>query len=421
MRRITGIALALVAVLALAVVFWPRGDALGHARFFADQTYNFETIRVLSNTSPVGGDLGEVATAVDRIKSGDAESWYAEWNAAGDRVMALAEKTSDPISKGNALLRAHNYYRSAEFFLAPKDPKRPAIWKKNVTAFYTGLDTLGVGYERITVPYGRAHLNAVYYPGAPGAEAKPLIVIVPGFDSTMEELYFHFVAVALQRGFAVLSYEGPGQGSVLREQGLTFTPEWEKPNGAVLDTFLAAHPKPKKIVLIGESMGGYLAPRAAAFDDRIDGVVAYDVFFDGGEIAESKVPHFVLWLRANGYTGILSLLSGLKKDPGAVWAQENGMWGFGVADPFAVLDAFKAYTLAPVAHRIHADVLALAGAEDHFIPAGQLERFKKSLTNARSVTTVTYDRASGGHEHCQLGAQSLWQATVFDWIVAKFG
>jgi dienelactone hydrolase len=188
----------------------------------------------------------------------------------------------------------------------------------------------------------------------------------------------------------------------------------------VFDTFLANHPTPKKIILIGESMGGYLAPRAAAFDDRIDGVVAYDVFFDGGEIAESKVPTFVLWLRANGYTGILSLLSGLKKDPGAKWAQENGMWGFGVADPFAVLDAFKAYTLAPVADRIRADVLALAGSEDHFVPAGQLERFKKSLTNARSVTTVTYDRDSGGHEHCQLGAQSLWQATVFDWIAAKF-
>ena len=85
---------------------------------------------------------------------------------------------------------------------------------------------------------------------------------------------------ALDRGYSVLMYEGPGQGEPLRKYGMTFTPEWEKPNAAVLDEFLRSHDKPPKIVLFGMSMGGYLAPRAAAFEDRIDGVVAYDVRFD---------------------------------------------------------------------------------------------------------------------------------------------
>jgi pimeloyl-ACP methyl ester carboxylesterase len=184
--------------------------------------------------------------------------------------------------------------------------------------------------------------------------------------------------------------------------------------------FLANHPKPPKIVLIGESMGGYLAPRAAAFDSRIDGVVAYDVFFDGYAIATRTVPHFVFWLRDHHYYGLLNFLSGLNSNPGATWAQQNGMWTLGAKNPFAVLDAFKPYTLAPVASRIHADVLALAGADDHFVPPDQMDEFKKSLVNARSVTAVTYDRASGGAEHCQLGAPSLWQTTVCEWIKAKF-
>ncbi len=219
----------------------------------------------------------------------------------------------------------------------------------------------------------------------------------------------------------MLTYEGPGQGSIIREQGLTFTPEWEKPNGAVLDTFLATHAKPAKIVLLGESLGGYLAPRAAAFDSRIDGVVAYDVFFDGGAAAARNVPPFVFWLRKHGYTGVLNFLSGLKSDPGTTWAQQNGMWVFGLKNSFAVLDAFKAYSLAPVASRITADVLMFAGTDDHFIPPAQLDEFKKSLTHARSVTSVVFDRASGGSEHCQLGAPSLWQASLFDWLSAKFG
>jgi alpha-beta hydrolase superfamily lysophospholipase len=420
MRRFM-IGLGLVAIVAAAWFFWPKPADMGHPRFFADQTYNFETIRVLSDIQPAGGDSEEALQAIPTIRSGDAESWYGAWTGAGDRAMRLANATQEATGKGDALLRAHNYYRAAEFFLAPRDPRRPALWRKNVAAFYTGLDTLKVAYERIRVPYGAHHLNAVYYPGGAGSETKPLIVFVGGYDSTMEELYFQLVYAAHRRGYSVLTYEGPGQGSVLREQGLTFTPQWEKPNGAVLDTFLASHPKPAKIVLIGASMGGYLAPRAAAFDKRIDGVVAYDVFFDGGAIASRNVPKFVFWLRDNGYTNTLKFLSGLRHDPGSDWAQQNGMWTFGAKNPLAVTDAFKAYDLAPVAGRIDADVLALAGSEDHFVPPDQLGRFRKSLTHAHSVTTVVFDRASGGAEHCQVGAPSVWQATLFDWMARKFG
>jgi alpha-beta hydrolase superfamily lysophospholipase len=420
MRRSTWGVLAVIA-LAAAWLFWPKKEDRGNARFFADQAYYFETIRVLTDTGPAGGDTGEASRAMSEIVSGDADGWYAAWNAQGDRVSALAATIHDPSSKGDALLRAHTYYRSAEFFLDPKDPRRPAVWKRNVDTFYSGLDSLGVRYERFTAPYGQHHLNAVYYPGPAGAQAKPLIVAVNGYDGTMEELYGALAAAALRRGYAVLTYEGPGQGAVLREQGVTLTPEWEKPNGAVLDAFLATHAKPSKIVLIGASFGGYFAPRAAAFDARIDGVVAYDEFFDGGAIASHSVPKFALWLMANHYDGLVRFLGGLKKSPGSTWAQQNGMWTLGVDGPAAVLEAFKAYSLAPVAGRIRGDVLIMAGADDHFVPVAQVDEFKKSLTGARSVTTVVFDRESGGSEHCQIGAPSLWQATFFDWVAAKFG
>jgi pimeloyl-ACP methyl ester carboxylesterase len=412
-------------LLAVAVIVWQllaKPDDHSHPRYFADQTYNFEAIRVLNDIAIVGGDSADVTQAVGQIRTGNADDWYTAWTAAGDRAMALASDTNDAISKGNALLRAHNYYRSAEFFLAPNDPRRASTWKKNIDAFYKGIDVLGVTYERIPIPYGDHHLNAIYYPGTAGSENKPLLVVVGGYDSTMEELYFHVVAAAHQRGYSVLTYEGPGQGSVLREQQLTFIPEWEKPTGAVLDTFLAKHPTSQKIVLIGESMGGYLAPRAAAFDTRISGVVAYDEFYDGYAIAARHVPSFVFWLRDHHYDGALRFLAGHgPQDPGSTWSVQNGMWVFGVNNPFAVIDAFKPYTLAPVASRITGDVLILAGADDHFVPLDQVDAFQKSLTHARSVTTKIFDRESGGGEHCQIGAASLWHATLFDWLAQKYG
>jgi dienelactone hydrolase len=85
-----------------------------------------------------------------------------------------------------------------------------------------------------------------------------------------------------------------------------------------------------------------------------------------------------------------------------------------------MLDIAKHYTLAGVAERITQDVLILAGTDDQFVPAHQIGQYQRALVNARSVTTRIYDRASGGHEHSQLGATTLWQADFFDWIDDKF-
>src|SRR5580658_2313721 len=170
MRRISRLIL-MALVLVVAWVFWPRSPDMGRPQFFSDQTYNFEALRVIDDTAVAGGDANEAAQAIRDIRVGDAEGWYRAWKEAGDRVTALASRTQDPISQGNALLRAHTYYRSAEFFLSPTDPKRPAIWKRNVDSFYKGLDTLAVRYERLRIPYGKYQLNAVYYPGPAGAES----------------------------------------------------------------------------------------------------------------------------------------------------------------------------------------------------------------------------------------------------------
>src|SRR5262249_33867455 len=139
---------------------------------------------------------------------------------------------------------------------------------------------------RIAVPYEGSSLRALYVPGPTGAEKKPLIILVGGFDSSLEELYMVIGRAAGDRGYPVLCYEGPGQGQALRD-GLTFTYEWERPTRAVLDEFERTHQEPAKIVIMGMSMGGYFAPRAAAFDERFDGVIAFDACFD---VAETTRP-----------------------------------------------------------------------------------------------------------------------------------
>ena len=371
----------------------PRG------RFFATQTFHYEALRnagyIVSNCA----DLGEILETVKVIAEG-------AWEATADRVLALAERTQDSLSKGGAYMRASTYQRMAEFLIPPDDPKRPESFEKTGSYFFKGLDTLGVRYERITVPYGAGSLRALYFPGPRGAETKPLLMFGGGFDSILEEYYPNFAEAAFKRGYSVLTYEGPGQGQALRKYGLTYTPEWEKPVKAVLDEFLRTHAKPSKIVLIGMSMGGYLAPRAAAFEERIDGVVAYDTCYDFGEVASR-----VLAAAKNPLA---------MKNIGVSWAYHNALWTMGTKDPDDTANAYAAYTLAPVASRIRQDVLILAGTEDHFIPFHQTADFEKALVNARSVTTRIFDRPSGGAGHCQMGALTLYHATVFDWLLEKF-
>ncbi len=387
-------------------------------RFFRDQAFHFQTLRTLNNICADGADTGEVLQTIGDIREGNTQSWFKAWESTASRILKRAGRIGDPRSRGQALLRAHNYLRTAEFFLPPSDPRRLVTFRRNVEAFESGLDALGVVRERTRVPYGASHLNAIFYPCPTAARAQPLLVLCGGFDSTLEELYFVLVPAAHQRGFSVLTFEGPGQGAVLREQKLTFTPEWELPTAAVLDAHFSRYPRQGKTIMIGMSMGGYLAPRAAAFDSRIDGIVAFDVLFDFGAIARATVPPLALWLHARRASALLNLLIEIKArlSPGFAWSVANGQWVLGTVSAMETLKALGSYTLAPVASLVKAEVLILAGLDDHFIPVGQAADFACALTAARSVRTIVYDHASGGAEHCQMGAQSLWHADLFDWI-----
>src|SRR5208283_215793 len=91
----------------------PRG------RFFATQTFHYEALRnagyIVSNCA----DLGEVLETVKVIDEADVQSWYIAWKATSDRVLTLAERTQDTLSKGGAYMRACTYQRMAEFLLPP--------------------------------------------------------------------------------------------------------------------------------------------------------------------------------------------------------------------------------------------------------------------------------------------------------------
>src|SRR6266511_5977289 len=191
-----------------------RGD-LGMKLHFNDQTFSFELLRAVSYAPYGGAEIGECLATAARIRAGDFESWHVEWRRVGERVDTLAAQAlgaGHRISAREAFLRASNYYRTAEFFLAPDDPRRMPTFEKSRTTFWQFLELSGLCVERVRIPYEGMTLPGYFYRVDDSRAPRRTLLSVGGFDSTGEELYFFAAAAALPRGYNVLTFAGPGQG-----------------------------------------------------------------------------------------------------------------------------------------------------------------------------------------------------------------
>jgi len=276
---------------------------------FSTDIMDYQALRAMGYTTFGGAEPGEVFVTADRIDGASADRWYEEWSRTADRVMETAEAadgSGHARTARGAYFRAHNYYRVAEFFLPSDDDRRIPTYERSVETFREGVSLLQRPPERIAIPYDDGELPAYLFlpPDATTTdEPLPTVVCFGGFDSIAEELYFACgVPEALARGYAVVIFDGPGQGAPLRYEGLTARRDWENVVGPVIDD-LETRPEldDDRIALVGLSFGGYYAPRAAAFEDRVSACVALGHMYDpfGAAMADSPRAAAVIEIRAH--------------------------------------------------------------------------------------------------------------------------
>lgn len=292
---------------------------------FDDASFSFETLRAIGYAPYGGADIGEMVTTARRIPEGDESTWYTQWKALAERIEADADTSAaagHTVSARDGYLRASNYHRLSEFYLRtdPRhDPRVLAASRAVADTFARAAALLTQPLTRVEIPYEdttlpgwwipadaatpdprhRLPAQATLPPASPTprestpARGRPVLLFHGGFDSTVEELYFAGGAAAARRGYHSLIIDGPGQGSVLREQHLPFRPDWEAVVTAAIDWLLtpdnaisriptdpgdtghsgypdevsnrpavsASSPiDPDAIALMGMSMGGQLAP-----------------------------------------------------------------------------------------------------------------------------------------------------------------
>ncbi|WP_197373836.1 alpha/beta hydrolase family protein [Mycolicibacterium baixiangningiae] len=386
--------------------------------FDTDESFSFETLRAVGYTVYGGADIGEVITTAERITPMDWESWYREWRGLADRIAAIADECAaggHAVSAAGAYLRASNYYRTAEFFLRDDPRNDPRVADTSARAIETFRSAAHIQgrWERVRIPYEGILLEG-YYLNVSGDDPGPTLLAHGGFDSTVEEMFYAVGEAAGRYGWNCLIFEGPGQGSALRVEHLPFRYDWEAVVTPVLDFALTLRGvDADRVALVGMSMGGYLAPRAAAFEHRLAACIAYDGIFTlspglppGPEADDPDSTKRVAAMDA-----MLAERTKLPSSPR--WALSSALWVFDVANARELLDEVDKYDLTDVAAQIRCPTLVCDAEHDQFF-RGQPAALYEALRCPK--TFLAFTAAEGAGEHCHEGALTLFHQRMFDWL-----
>jgi len=224
-------------------------------------------------------DFQEVTAGIARW-----EDWCRAWCDRAGLHERLGREALDQgwnLTAGEHLARAAVYYHFAKFVFVIDPAQLRAAHAKALECRTLALPYLRPPGERVAIPFEGRTLAGVLR--KPAGEARPPVVImISGLDSTKEEMDA-YEAPFHARGMATLAFDGPGQGEA--EYELPIRADFEAPVRAVVDWLeLRRDLDTARIGCWGVSLGGYYAPRAAAYERRIRACISISGPYDWAEI-----------------------------------------------------------------------------------------------------------------------------------------
>lgn len=397
-------------------------------RFFADDTLNFQGLFALAGAGYGASEVGEVLTVFNRVHArGDTyAAFFDEFLREGRRLRERADdarRRGHLVSARGAYLRAAEYFNQALFFtLASSEPTRAhegAVYREMEDAFARAGALFRPAWERVRIPYGKTTLPG-WFLSPPGAEMRrPTIILNNGSDAQNIDAFVQGGAAAVERGWNALIFEGPGQGANLFLRNMPFRPDWEKVITPVVDFVRARRDVDRRrVALAGVSFGGYLVPRAAAFEHRLAAIVA-----DGG-VHDA----FVSWSDELPREMLEMLYAGRKSEFNAYWAEGQSefpaTFRFNIAKRAEIYGSGSFYDqlrlasrfrlTESLARRITTPSLMIVAELEQFFP-GQARTLYGWL-RAKPKTLMHFTIAEGAQYHCEPMAPQLRNERVFDWL-----
>ena len=362
-----------------------------------------------------GGNISEIDEALSKLRAfagaNDDEAnqeWHSAWSKLGQRNKRLAKEDTNlnfNFSAGTKLLRAACYYMTAERMCKSNSPLRLKTYNKMLDCFNLGTSILEDCVTRVQIPYKDTHLPALFYPSTVKSNRtkSPCMIHFDGLDVMKEFLYLIGVPQQFaRRGISTLLLDHPGVGEALRLQNLKLSPNTEEPASAAVDYLESREDVDlDKIGIAGISLGGYYAPRAAGFENRLRCVVAWGAINDYGEITKRRLEG-----------------SGTKLSV-SHW-EEHMHWVLGTSTQEEIIKITNKMSLDEALTKIHCPILVMHGENDRQMPLRMAEKTIEGAINSPRAELKVFTEKDGGVEHCQVDNCKLAIEYMTDWVADVF-
>jgi pimeloyl-ACP methyl ester carboxylesterase len=326
-----------------------------------------------------GIDYNDFVRTTARIERWD--EWLDQWCDTAELHLRLAREADEACRRrtaGEAFVRAALCFHFAKYVWVLDGARNRDATERAREALYEAHRMLDPNAERVQASLDGGTIVANLR-RPPGIDRPALVIMIPGLDSTKEE-FFNFEQVFIDRGLATLSLDGPGQGETGFE--LPLRHDYEVAVTAILDELQGRDDIDlDRVGAAGVSLGGYYAPRAAAFEPRLRAIAGV-----AGPLNFGK-----LW------------------DDLPVLTREAFVYYSRSADDEAGRQAALRLDLDGVAGRIEQPALVITGKLDRLIP---WESTKRIADQAPNGTLVVYEE---GNHVCNNVAYR-YRPLLADWL-----
>lgn len=390
--------------------------------FMEHEQMDFETQILLGCCHYGAADAGEILATVERIPSGDFEKWYQEWFAIAERMQGIAEQSAssgNPVSARKAFLRAATYFSASAIFIdGTKDPSRgvPA-WKRHLTCWELFCSYMNPPAEKVSIPYEGILMPGYFFRPDKAGGPWATIIFNNGSDGPTSGMWTCGVAAALERGYAALVFDGPGQNSMLWLQNIPFRHDWEKVITPVVD-FLHKREDvdPHRIALSGISQGGYWVLRALAFEHRIAAGIADPGVMDVSVSFFRELPQEMRDLLDEGKEKEFNEAM----DEGLRYAGDEArqkiewrMKPYMAKSFYHQFKMVRQYNVRDVIKQIQCPMFIADPDDEQFWP-GQSKEVYEALVCPKTI--VRFTAGEGANWHCEPKARGLYDQRMFDWL-----
>jgi 2,6-dihydroxypseudooxynicotine hydrolase len=315
------------------------------------------------------------------------DDWCSAWSARGAHHEAIGREAlakKHYLTAGECLQRAAVYYHFGSFLFVHDQAQMKAAHKKQIECRQAALPYLRPPGERVEIPYQGKTLAGILRKPA-GIAKPPVMVMAVGLDSTKEESDA-YEAPFLARGVAILVFEGPGQGEA--QYDFPIRGNYEVAVSAVIDYIMTRSDlDTNRIGMWGVSLGGYYAPRAAAFEKRIKACIALGGPFNMG----------------NAWDNLPELTREAFRVRSHCKTQEEGRQNA------------LTLSLEGVAQNITCPIYIVNGRRDRIIPPADAERLAREVKGPVELMMIEDGNHIGNNRAYR------WRSQSADWMKEQLG